>query len=438
MADVRPFHGLRFDETIVDDIGNVICPPYDVINPEMQQALYHMSPHNIVRVEFGLAQAEDTPAHHKYIRAAATLDEWLEQGVLRPDSAPSMYLHHHCFSYQGERRTRRSLFAAVRLEEWQKGIVRPHEGTAAIFKADRLNLVRATHTNVSPVLAMYRDPRGTAESVMAEVECGQPLFRVASADEEIHTLWAISDKKLLRRIAGVLARQSIYIADGHHRYETGLAYRNERKAAFPTSGGNAAFNFIMMALVEFSDPGLVVLPTHRMVRGLRADALSGLRDSLSAYFDSDVTPLNFPLSANALSQMLKPMNGGQIVLGVLGLERDSLVVLRLRDARAVAYLMPADRSEAYCRLDVSVLHHVILQHLLGVGEGKDISYTRSELEAWRRVTAGEFQLAFLLKPVDTYAIKAIADSADKMPQKSTYFYPKVPTGLVLNPLDGEV
>jgi len=270
------------------------------------------------------------------------------------------------------------------------------------------------------------------------VECGQPLFRVASADSESHTLWAISDKKLLRRIASVLARQNIYIADGHHRYETGLAYRNERRAAFPTSGSNAAFNFIMMALVEFSDPGLVVLPTHRMVRGLRADALSGLRDSLSAYFDSDVTPLNFPLSANALSQMLKPMNGGQIVLGVLGLERDSLVVLRLRDARAVAYLMPADRSEAYCRLDVSVLHHVILQHLLGVGEGKDISYTRSELEAWRRVTAGEFQLAFLLKPVDTYAIKAIADSADKMPQKSTYFYPKVPTGLVLNPLDGEV
>lgn len=437
MADVRPFHGLRFDPAVVGDVGNVICPPYDIIDPDMQRALHDKSQYNIVRVEYGLTQAGDTPENNKYTRGAAALNEWLEQGAVHPDPLPSMYLHHYQFTYQGRTLTRRSLYAAVRIEEWEKGMVRPHEGTAAVFKADRLNLTRAAHANVSPILAMYRDPRGTAASVMNDVEFGEPLLKITAVEGESHTLWVISDKRRLDRLWRVFARQDIYIADGHHRYESALAYRNERREAFPTAGSSAAFNCVMMSLIELSDPGIVVLPTHRMVRGLDAGAVRGLKDRLATYFDLESVSVG-ALSPDFLTRASGPKTKGRLTLSAIGVEKDSVLELTLRDARAVKGLMPADRSEAYCKLDVSVLHHVILERLLGVREGGNIAYTRSELEAWQRVVRGEFQLAFLLNPVNTYAIKAVADAADKMPHKSTYFFPKEPAGLVLNSLDGEI
>ncbi|MDP3984758.1 MAG: DUF1015 domain-containing protein, partial [Acidimicrobiia bacterium] len=423
MADVRPFRGLRFDPAVIGDLGSVICPPYDVIDPDLQRALHRRSPYNLVRVEYGLTQPEDTPQRNKYTRSAEAFEKWLKRGVIRPDSLPAMYLHHHCFAYRGEARKRRGLFAAVRLEEWDKGIIRPHEDTAAVFKADRLKVMRATRANVSPVLAMYRDPEGKIAEVMALVEADKPLVRVASVDGESHTLWAITSHARVEAIRCYLAGQNIYIADGHHRYETGLVYRDERRALSPTAGDNAAFDFIMMALIELSDPGVVVLPTHRMVRGLGASAPRGLKERLGTHFDLEVIPME-PASSEFLSRIPGPLTKGQVTLGVVGLEKDSVVVLRLRDSRTIEGLMPADRSGAYRKLDVSVLHHVVLEHLLGVSGGENIFYIRSELEAWQRVARGEFQLAFLLNPVDTYAIKAVADAADKMPHKSTYFYPK--------------
>ncbi|MBI2958666.1 MAG: DUF1015 domain-containing protein [Chloroflexi bacterium] len=436
MAEVRPFRGIRFVPAVAGDIGGVICPPYDVIDPDMQRTLHARSPYNIVRVEYGLTRPGDSEADNRYTRAAACLGQWAAEGALRRDRLPAFYLHHHHFTYQDRPRTRRSVFAAVRIEEFDKGIVRPHEGTAAVFKADRLKLIRATHANTSPVLAMYCDPGGAVAAVMEEMESAPPLFNLASAEGESHTLWAMQDEGQQRRLSAVFDRQGIYIADGHHRYETGLAYRNERRAASPAAGDSAAFNFIMMSLVELSAPGVIVLPTHRLVRGLDDGSLASLRDRLARYFEVEPHRLDSP-RANMLATALRAEDRRHVTLGVLGAGA-GMLVLRLRDHRAVANLMPAERSEAYRKLDVSVLHHVILQHILGLSEGQNISYTRSDIEAWQRVAAGEFQLAFLLNPVDAHAIKAVAGAADKMPQKSTYFYPKAPTGLVLNCLDDEI
>lgn len=437
MAEVRPFRGLRFDPAIIGDVGNAICPPYDIIDTEMQRALYEKSPFNLVRVEHGLVQPGDGPEDNKYTRGAADFGKWARDGAVRPDSLPSMYIHHYRFIYQGRSMTRRSLYAVVRLEEWEKGIIRPHEGTAAVFKADRINVMRATHANVSPVLAMYRDPRGTAASVMSEVEPEEPLYSIAPLAGESHVIWGITASRHLARLRRMLARQSIYIADGHHRYETSLAYRDERQRASPAVGGRAAFNFVMMALIELSDPGIVVLPTHRMVRGLDANALRGLKERLGLYFDLKTVPVE-SLSSDFLTRSQGLREKVRLTLSAIGVEKDSVLELTLRDPVSIERLMPAGRSEAYRKLDVSVLHHVILEHLLGVREGDNVAYTRSELEAWQRVVRGEFQLAFLLNPVDTYAIKAVADAVDKMPHKSTYFFPKEPAGLVLNSLDGRI
>lgn len=435
MAEIRPFKGIRYNQEIVGDLGAVICPPYDVITPEGQHALYHKSPYNLVRVEYGLAETADSFWSNKYSRAAAFLQEWLEKKVLVTGPQPQLYLHHHYFNYHGEVKTRKGIMAAVRLEEWEKGVVRPHEGTAAVFKADRLSLMRACHTNVSPIFSLYQNPDGSIASILAETEKEEPLARVATANEESHTLWAIAGQSRIDRIAAKLQEQPLYIADGHHRYETALAYQKERQAAQPDAGTDAAFNYVMMTLVEFSDPGLVVLPYHRMVRGVPEPRVQALRPKLDRYFEVNAAPLNCPLSAAMLGRILKPVTGEQAVIGLLGLEKDRLLILRVKDYDDIKELMPGDRSQAYRSLDVSVLHHVLLSKLLGVMEDADIAYTKSEMEAWQRVAAGEYRLGFLLNPVDVYAIKAVADAADKMPQKSTHFHPKLPSGLVLNPLD---
>ena len=431
MADIRPFNGIRFNQDLVKDVGAVLCPPY------MQHALYHKSPYNMVRLEHGLAQPGDSLLRDKYAYAADTFREWLGSGILKPDPSPAMYLHHHYFHDEGKVKTRRGIMAGVRLEEWEQAVVRPHEGTAAVFKIDRLNLLRSCHASFSPILSLYEDPEGNIAPILATVERNQPLLRVAGPDGEGHTLWIITDEESLQQLTEALAHHPLYIADGHHRYETALAYKKERHATSTQSDEEAVFDFVMMTLVEFSDPGLVVLPFHRLIRGVAEPAVQNLKERLLDYFDIEALPLTSPLSATILQAALRPAGEERVVIGALGLDENSLLILRLRHPDAAANIMPGDRSAAYRSLGVSILHHVIIEKLLEAGEKEGMAYTHSELEAWQRVTAGEYRLAFLLNPVDARGIKAIADASDKMPQKSTHFYPKAPAGLAVSFLNGD-
>lgn len=434
MAEIHPFRGVRYNQGLVKDLAEVICPPYDIITPQLQQELYHRSPYNFVQIEFGRGLPQDAPTENRYTRSAAVMKQWLEKGILTADEKPAVYLHDHYFSHGGREYKRRGIIAGVRLEEWDKMTVRPHEGTLAEHSTDRLSLLWALQANTSPILALFEDQGKQASSLLAEAEQNQPIVNLAGG--EGHRVWAVTEPEVIEKLSASLARQPLYIADGHHRYESALTYKRERQACSSSISGDEAFNFVMMTLVAFSDPGLLILPPHRLLRGLSRTALSQLPAGLKSFFEVEELPLDKPGVWQQVDDLLGGGERDEFRLVVFGATEGSVLILRLRDPAAASELMPCFHSELYKKLNVSVLDHVILEKLLGVegGEEAGLDYTYSREDAVKRVVEKEYQLAFLLSPVKPEVIKAIADAGDRMPRKSTYFYPKAPAGLVLHRL----
>jgi uncharacterized protein (DUF1015 family) len=433
LAEVRPFRGVRYKEGLAGELADIICPPYDVITPRLQQELYHRSPYNFVRIEAGRELPQDTGTDNKYTRAAATLKQWLDEGVLAADPAPAVYLHDHYFSYQGKERRRRSIIAGVRMEEWDKRVVRPHEGTLAEHRGDRFSLLWALETNTSPILALFQDRGGRVASLLARAGEGRPIIDFSGAGER-HQLRAVTRPEIISQLSGCFTDWPLYIADGHHRYESALAFRRERRAG-SSSSGDEAYNFVMMALVDFADPGVLILPPHRLVGGIPKTALSRLAARLRSLFDIEELPLDAPDVWAKVDRVLAA--GDEVRLCLFGLKEDRLLILKLRDFATASRMMPYFHSELYKKLDVSVLDHVILEEFLGLGsggEGAIIDFSYDGREAVRRVQEQEYQLAFLLRPIKPEVIRAVADADDRMPRKSTYFYPKAPAGLVLHKL----
>ena len=433
MAEIRPFRGVRYNQLLVKHLAGVICPPYDVITPQLQQELYRRSPYNFVRLEYGRELPQDTATDNKYTRSAATLGQWLEQGVLVVDPAPTIYLHDHYFNYKGKEFRRRGIIASVRLEEWDKRVVRPHEGTLVEHRSDRLSLLWALQANTSPVLALFEDKGQQVSSLLASLEQGQPIISFSGASGERHEVWAITQPEAINQLSTSLARSPLYIADGHHRYESALAFQRERRAGSSPLSGDEAFNFVMMTLVDFSDPGLLILPPHRLVGGISRATLSQLPTKLEAFFDIEELPLNTPDFWQQVDHFLIGGETDEVRLALFGPNKSRLFLLTLRDFATASQMMPYFHSELYKKLDVSVLDHVILEELLGWGsggEGAILAFSYEGRDAVNRVLEQEYQLAFLLRPVKPEVIKAVADADDRMPRKSTYFYPKAPAGLV--------
>ena len=444
--EVSPFKGIRYNQRMVGNLTQVICPPYDVITPEQQELYYEESSYNAIRLEFPTESLE--PTDDRYQRAAITFQQWLKHGILRIDRTPSFYLHDHRFEYLGEKRVRLGLIARVKLGPWGSGIY-PHEETFSKAKSDRLQLMRACRANFSPLLSLYHDSERKIASILSEASRAKPMIETTvlslpmggGQDEggETHTLWAITDPEINRELIQLLSSQPLYIADGHHRYETALNYQQERakeqSGAFDSSviaseakqslTGKGAFQYVMMELVDFSDPGLVVLPLHRLVRGIAPSILVGLGDQLRDFFVLESVPLkagDYQLPADSC-------------LGILGLQPDSLVVLKRRQDISLEAMMPGNRSQAYRQFNVSILNHIILDKLLSGAKNLDVAYTVDLKEAYQQIKEGKYQLAFLLNPPQPEMVKAVADAQDRMPSKSTYFYPKLPAGLIINPLD---
>ena len=432
MADARPFRGLRYDPTLADP-ALTLAPPYDVISPAEQTELYRRSPYNIVRVEYGEQRATDTASDNRYTRAARDLQAWRREGVLTDEAVPACYAYRQEFSWAGKHYVRRHYFAAVRLEDWGSGIIKPHEHTLSGPKADRLELLRATRTQVSPVFCLYRPKAG--ERALHPID-GSSLYDVV-ADRQRHQLSAITSPTDLNAIAAHLAACDVYIADGHHRYETALRYRDECRERAARWSGEEPENFVLMALTDAADPGLVVLPTHRLVNppSLPANAL----DLLAELFDvRDIT------SAGAGDEIAQAAVAALAAAGAqhpsfvaIGLEPGRVHLLTLRDRTAVEALMPSAQPEAWRRLDVSVLQFSIFRHVFGIDDailaaGTAVTYTQDAGEAVRAVASGAARMAFLLNATPVEQVLAVADANGRMPQKSTYFYPKLPTGLVMN------
>ncbi len=432
MAEIRPFRGVHYNLQLVKNLAGVICPPYDIISPQLQQELYHRSPYNFVRLEFARALPQDTDTDNKYTRSAATLKEWLENGILLTDEQPTIYLHAHHFSYKGTKHVRCGITACVRLEEQDSPNIRPHEGTLVEPKNDRLSLLWACQANTSPIFALFEDREHKISPLLAGQKRRKPAISVKNADGESHDVWAITEPEPVNEICRHFSSKALYIADGHHRYESAQTYRRERLSCSPAMSSDEPFNFVMMTLVDFSDPGLLILPPHRLVRGLARTTLDELRGKLESFFDIEELPLNTPDVWQRIDSLTAEPNVVRLVL--FGLARERILVLTLRDFGAVSQLMPYFHGELYKKLEVSIIDHVILEEMLGLSGGHQeaiLSYGYDRLDAVNKVADGEYQLAFLLKPINAEVIKGIADAGDRMPKKSTYFYPKVPAGLVL-------
>ena len=428
MAEVHPFRGIRYNQKIIEDLAAVICPPYDVISPEEQRYYYQKSDYNVIRLEHGMELPEDTKMNAKHSRANATFNRWLKDGILHADTVPVFYIHEHTFSYQNIRKRRRGLMACVKLESWESKVVFPHENTVSGIKSDRLELMQACAANFSPLFGLYEDPGQKVAQLLVLQTKRKPLVDFTEAGET-HQLWMASEPEFVQRVSHFLAPKPIYIADGHHRYETALAYQRQRQCGLSSITGNESFNFVMMTLVPFSEPWLIVLPIHRLVRGISPQALTEFRGRLETFFEMK----SFPLGETGLPDV------AGTAIKVLGLKLGSVVALTLRQSVSLEEIMPEHHSEVYKKLDVSIVQHLIMENLLGCsGEADGVAYTPDAEQARQMVESGQYQLAFLLNPIPVTAIKAIADVNDRMPGKSTYFYPKLPTGLVINRLEGEI
>ena len=428
MMEVSPFRGIRYNQGIVGGLARIICPPYDVIAPEQRKLYQEKSDYNAIRLESPAEGPE--PADDSYGKAATTFQQWLKKGVLRLDDTPGFYLHDHHFEYSGEKRVRRGLIARIELQPWGSGIY-PHEETFPKAKSDRLQLMRACRANFSPLFSLYQGSEPGVALKLSEVARGEPIIQTAGSPPSMgdgrggegHVVWAITDPETKLQLSQFLSSQPLYIADGHHRYETALAYQRER-AQHQSVTGAEAFNFVMMELVDFSDPGLVILPLHRLVRGIAPSVLAGLGDQLRNFFALE------PVSAKADSYQLS----ADSCLGVLGLLPGFLAVLKKRQDVSLQALMPGHRSQAYRDFSISILNHIIWDNILGFTSKEDVAYTVDWKEAYQQIEEGKYQLAFLANPPQPEVVKAVADAQDKMPSKSTYFYPKLPAGLIINPL----
>ncbi|HEV2249137.1 MAG TPA: DUF1015 domain-containing protein [Candidatus Limnocylindria bacterium] len=408
MADVVPFHGLRFDESKAGPLADLISPPYDVISDAQREALYARSPYNVVRLEEGREDATDTAAHNKYTRAKAALEEWIGNGVLKVDTSPAFYLYDHYFAVGRQRVRRRGFLGALRLYQEGRGVVRPHERTFPKAKTDRLKLLRATRTNTSPVFGLFADDKGAVASALEAWMVRGPARLVADArvGDERHMVWALEDRPVAEKLTAALKDQRVYIADGHHRYETGLAYLKEEIDAAKIDFDEDSTHFTLAYLCALDDPGLRIFGTHRVIRG--ADAAI-----------DEIVPRNFATAV--------------IDRGALGDTHPGIVLVRDGTFTALTPKPGLDLSampESWRTLPVAQAEELLIEPARKLGG--EITYEHDVENAIDAARDGATTV--LLRAVDAATLKKVADSWERLPQKTTYFYPKVPAGLVLRPL----
>lgn len=439
MAEIRPFFGVRYNQAVVGDLAGVVAAPYDIITPAAQEAYYQRSAHNVVRLELGLELGDDSELSNRYTRAAETYRRWIRDGVLRVDAAASFYLYEERFEDQGRQLARRSLFAPVKLANWEERVVLPHEFTMPGPKVDRLNLLAASHAQFSPLLAMYDDP-GSVRDALAAVSEAPPTAQfslkhgdVAAAASE-HRVWQISDAVVAARLTEAFRPLQIYIADGHHRYETALVYRDRRRAA--GAHPNSASEYVLMALVDLADPGMLVRPTHRLLHGIGPIDTERVLRALDERFEVERIPLTEP-GAMPVSALGIGDSGSEEPwpsFAVLGLEAGWCHRLTLRRSVDLNRALPGV-PDVLRALDTVVLQRLIFEPIFGLTErdveaGDRIQYTRDPDEATRAFASGQAQIVVFLNPTPMAQIRAAARAGERMPQKTTYFYPKPVTGLV--------
>ena len=417
MAEVSPIQGVHYDLARVGALADVVAPPYDVIDDAQRAELAARSPYNVVELDL----PRDPQGGDPYEHAAELLGKWIEEGTLTRDDDPQIWaLEQDYTAPDGSRLTRRGFLARVKLAQYGEGI-RPHERTQPGPKEDRLRLTRATRHNLSPIFSLHP---GNAWQHLEPATAGDRWGEVTDADGTTHRIWRIADLAVHQAIASVLEPGELLIADGHHRYETSLAYQSE-------VGDGGPADYVLMALVSLEDPGLTVFPTHRLISGLAEDPAKqeALGSGLKELFEVDEVPM----------EELDP--GGAQGVGVFGyLDSNYRRAYRLRLASSPDLNAAlAERSESYRTLDAAILEELVLKDILGMTQDdiaakRGIGYTPSIEEARSKLDAGDYQAAFILRPTPVDQVRAVAAAGETMPPKSTYFFPKLLTGIVFNPL----
>jgi len=437
MAKIVPFAACRYNPARVK-LQDVVTQPYDKITPAMQAGYYARSPFNLIRVEKGRAEAGDTAESNVYTRAAQTLEDWIAKGILVQDPSPAVYayLQEYESPLTGERKLRKSFIALGRLEDYSAGIVFRHERTLAAPKADRLELLRHTRTQTGQLFMLYDDPSGRLDTLLERFSRMPTSYEAADEFGVIHRLWPIVDRETIDHIVAFMADKKLVIADGHHRYETALAFREECRAALAQPSPNAPHEFAMMTFVNLRSDGLTILPTHRVVFGLPHFDFAGFRKRVQPYFDCYAYPfVNSSEQASAEQQfrrdVFQPTRRNAI-----GAYAGSAFYLFLLRGNASLEHWIADASPAQRQLDVVLLHRLILEKGLDISteavtEERHIRYEREVKAAVGAVDRGEAQIAFLLRPLGVTQVAEMALAGEVLPQKSTDFYPKLLSGLTL-------
>lgn len=431
MAMIEPFRGIRYNLGHVGTLSNVVAPPYDVIDSSLQNTLYDKHQHNIIRIELNRTEQSDTE-NDKYLRAGKLWKHWQLENVLLTEGQPVIYALHQHYTVEGVPYVRKGFFARVQLERFGEGKIYPHEQTLSGPKEDRYRLMQATHANLSPVFGLYPDPEQKVQNRIDRV-----VERTLPMEATDHLgitsqFWPVQDALAIRDIAGWMHDKPIFIADGHHRYETAIRYRDELiKKQGPLPAEHPA-NFILMALVGMSDPGLLILPTHRLVQGFQSLRSGQLKSLLEPHFTVDIIGQGEAAAQETWERM--QMDDSQNVLG-FGTQADHTWLLAHFQADELMAQLTPKQSDAWRSLAVSRLHEVVLNHLLK-DQGKPVcQYVHLLSEVQQAQRAGSLDLACLVPPATMQHVTDIAGQLEKMPPKSTYFYPKLLTGLVFHSLN---
>ena len=439
MPELLPFRGIRYAANRTAGLSRLLCPPYDVVSPEQRDELAAQSPHNIIHVILDKDREGDGPGENRYLRSARAWNAWLQDGTLRQDPEPAVYPLEQSFTGpDGRPRVRRGVIAAVRIHGYEEGLVLPHEKTLSAPKADRLEVLRRVQANLSPIFGLYGDEDGAGHgAVEAAIAAAQAVAEAETGDGTLHRLWRVTERGAVAAVRRVLAERTIFIADGHHRYESAMAYRDDVDAQRPGLGRHAGHRFIMMTLVSMTDPGLVIYPTHRLLRGLRDLDLRRFLDGLSRFFavDTLIEDLRRPAGrAWAVSKLAEHAGKSTTFLLVTAEDGKGRIVTLRDDADLSGVPLPDNVTVR--DLDVISLHAIVFQHLLGLSPraqeaGEELRYEMDAGEVVNRTLAGEFQLGVLVNPTPMWQVQAVAESGETMPQKSTFFYPKLASGLVM-------
>ena len=427
MVDIAPFKGLLFNQGKTGSVDQVTAPPYDVISPEQQDALYKKNPYNVVRLILEKQYPGDDEKKNRYTRSSVTFKKWIEDGVLVEEEKPGFYVYSQEYDYEGESVCRVGFFARVRAEDFSAGNICPHEFTLAKAKQDRMNLLKACRANFSPVFGLFSDPSGEIDASLNQTMKGEP-FAVIEENGVLNKAWRLDDDETLAFIMGQFHDKKIFIADGHHRYETALNYYKENKKAVVDSA------HVMMFLTNLDAQSLAVYPIHRLIKSPTFFDEAVFMNQVKKYFA--VTPLDKGVEKNEIRKALDSVSEDEIVFCVyFGQGRGYFV--KVKEKANILPLLEVDESEELKVLDVAQLHTVVLKNILNIdtkqsSDQKYVTYKVDMVEALGRVDSGEFNLAFFMNATPVSEVRKLAEKGIRLPQKATFFYPKLLSGLVIN------